>query len=47
MIDLAKKKEIEEVKANIYSFNTQSRRMFESVGFEQIDDEWYLYKLNK
>lgn len=41
MIDLARKKGIDEIKANIYSFNTQSRRMFESIGFVPIADEWY------
>lgn len=34
---------MDNVKANIYSFNTQSQRMFQSVGFVQTDDEWYEY----
>ena len=46
MLDLARETGLAEVKANIYSFNTQSRRMFLSVGFTQRDDEWYSYKLN-
>ena len=29
------------LRANIYAFNAQSRRMFQSVGFQQIDEEWY------
>ncbi len=29
--------------AKKYSFNTQSQRMFQSVGFVQTDDEWYEY----
>ena len=29
--------------ANIYSFNTQSRKVFESVGFRRIAEEWYRY----
>ena len=45
MLKLAKEKEMEKVTANIYSFNTQSRRMFLSVGFRQTDEEWYEYLL--
>ena len=45
MLKLAKEKGMKTVKANIYSFNKQSRAMFESVGFEKTDDEWYEYKL--
>ena len=45
MLKLAKEKGYEEVKANIYSFNTQSRKMFLSVGFEKIADEWYQYSI--
>ena len=39
MIKLAKEKGMEKVKANIYSFNKQSQRMFSSIGFNKIDDE--------
>lgn len=46
MINLAKEKEISEIKANIYAFNAQSQRMFESIGFKQIDEEWYSYTIN-
>lgn len=45
MLKLAKEKGMKKVTANIYSFNTQSRAMFLSVGFERTDDEWYEYKL--
>lgn len=45
MIDLARQKRIDEIKANIYSFNAQSRRMFESLGFVPIADEWYSYRI--
>ena len=45
MLALAKEKGMPEVKANIYSFNTQSRRMFLSVGFQPISEEWYAYKI--
>lgn len=45
MLDLAKEKGMDEVKANIYSFNTQSQKMFLSVGFQKISDEWYLYNI--
>ena len=43
MIKLAEERGIPEIKANIYSFNTQSQRMFESIGFKQVDAEWYSY----
>ncbi len=36
----------DEIKANIYSFNTQSRKMFESVGFKQIEEEWFSYQIS-
>ena len=45
MLKLAKEKGMSSVKANIYSFNSQSRSMFESAGFAKTDDEWYEYKL--
>ncbi len=46
MIALAREKGFKEVKANIYSFNTQSQKMFESVGFRRISDEWYSYQID-
>lgn len=45
MLKLAEKKGMDIVKANIYSFNEQSRRMFQSVGFVQTADEWFEYRL--
>ena len=42
MITLAREKGIQTIKANIYSFNKQSQKMFESVGFRKTDDEWYV-----
>lgn len=47
MLKLAQEKAYDSVKANIYSFNTQSQRMFISVGFEKVDEEWYECKINK
>ncbi len=47
MLKLAREKGFREVKANIYSFNTQSQRMFESVGFMRVTDEWYQCKTGK
>lgn len=41
MVALAGEQGMKEVRANIYSFNVQSQRMFQSVGFEQTDEEWY------
>ena len=45
MIVLAAEKGMKEVKANIYSFNTQSARMFESCGFQKTAGEWYTYRI--
>ena len=45
MLKLAKEKGMDSVKANIYSFNDQSRHMFESIGFYKTDEEWYQYDL--
>lgn len=42
MIDLAKEKGMSQVKANIYTFNKQSQRMFQSIGFRPSEDEWYI-----
>lgn len=45
IIALAQEKHMDMVKANIYSFNKQSRRMFEGMGFKEVRDEWFVYKL--
>lgn len=44
MLKLAREKGMECVKANIYSFNLQSQRMFASVVFLQTDAEWFIYR---
>ena len=41
MVALAKEKGIDKVKANIYSFNTQSQKMFQALGFLKTDEETY------
>ena len=41
IIRLAREKNIPEVYAEIYSFNTQSQRMFESIGFKRVEEEKY------
>lgn len=45
IIVMAKEKNIQELHAVIYSFNMQSQRMFESVGFKRVDDEKYILSL--
>lgn len=45
MLELARELEYDYVTANIYSFNTQSQRMFESIGFEKMEEEFFQYKL--
>ncbi len=46
MIELAKEKGMDKVTANIYSFNIQSQRMFQSIGFTQTEDEWFEYRIS-
>lgn len=41
MLTLAGEKGMEQVRANIYAFNQQSRRMFLAAGFRQTGEEWY------
>ncbi len=43
LIRAASEKGLTQITARIYSFNAQSRRMFESVGFVRRDDELYSY----
>lgn len=45
LIKLAKEKGLHELHAEIYTFNTQSQRMFQSVGFEKKDTELYVLPL--
>ena len=45
IIKLAKELERKEIKANIYSFNKQSKKVFTSVGFKQIDEEIFVDKI--
>lgn len=42
IIKLAREMNIQELYAEIYSFNTQSQKMFQSVGFKKVDDEQYV-----
>lgn len=35
LIRMAKEQGIQELRAEIYSFNTQSQRMFQSIGFKK------------
>lgn len=46
IIQLAKEKDIPEVYAEIYSFNTQFQRMFESIGFQRVEEEKYILVIN-
>ena len=45
IIRLAKEKNIPQLHAEIYTFNTQSQKMFQSMGFKKIDDEDYILTL--
>ena len=45
IIQLAKEKKIPQLHAEIYWFNTQSQKMFQSIGFKKVDDEDYILTL--
>ena len=45
IIQLAREKDMHELQAEIYIFNTQSQKMFQSVGFKKIDNERYILTL--
>ena len=45
IIQLAREKSLHELQAVIYIFNTQSQKMFQSVGFKKIDNERYILTL--
>lgn len=47
IMELAKEKGLKEAKARIYSFNTQSQKMFLSMGFRSVGDDWYTCELEK
>lgn len=46
IIRLAKEKNIPEVYAEIYSFNTQSQSVFENIGFQRVEEEKYTLVIN-
>ena len=45
IIRLAQEKQLPQLYAEIYSFNTQSQNMFRSLGFSQISEEQYVLQL--
>ena len=46
MIELAKEKGMDQITAEIYPFNTQSQKMFLSIGFVKTGEETYTYQLS-
>lgn len=47
MIELAKEKGFNRIYAKIYSFNAQSQKMFQKIGFKKEDNELYVFRLKK
>ena len=47
MLKLAEEKGMDCVKAEIYLFNEQSRKMFENAGFVNTEGDWYEYRIDK
>lgn len=43
ILELAEEKGMKQVKAEIYSFNEQSRKMFLSAGFKHVGGDWYSF----
>ena len=41
IVKLAREQQIPKLHAEIYSFNTQSQRMFERAGFHKVGDELF------
>lgn len=42
LIALAREKGLTQMKAQIYEFNTQSRKMFKALGFEHTEGDWFV-----
>lgn len=45
IIKLAKEKNIPELHAEIYFFNVQSQKMFQSVGFRKVSEEQFVFNV--
>jgi len=45
IIRLAREKQMPQLHAEIYSFNAQSQKMFQSIGFTQVDAEHFVFIL--
>ena len=45
IIRLAQETRIPVLHARIYGFNTQSRKMFQSIGFEKVEEELYQFRI--
>lgn len=47
IMELAMEKGLSQVKAEIYPFNTQSQRMFLTLGFTKSENNWYIYTFHR
>ena len=47
VIELAREKGLDRVRAEIYSFNTQSQKMFTAIGFEHLEGDWYVLSIKR
>ncbi len=45
ILELAREKDLSQVRAEIYSFNQQSQKMFMSLGFIPQQEDWYILNL--
>lgn len=47
ILELAKEKGLIQIKAEIYSFNKQSQKVFLAVGFEHLENNRYVFNLQE
>ena len=45
ILELAREKGLRQVRAEIYSFNRQSQKMFIALGFVPFEENWYILNL--
>ena len=45
LVQLARIQKMTQVKAHIYDFNIQSKKMFTRMGFKEQQPDWYSYDL--
>lgn len=47
ILGLAREKGLRQVKAEIYAFNEQSKKVFLTLGFKSVEKNWYVFPLQE